>query len=174
MVDIKGYEGKYAITSCGKVWSYKNKRFLSTHKNSKGYKRVYLCKDNIGKFLAIHRLVAKAYIPNIDNLPQVNHKDENKENNSVNNLEWCANKYNSNYGTRNKRMAKSKWKKVLCLELDRIFDSEKQAERELKIGVSRISECCSGRNKTAGGYHWRYADEFSKESEDENGKRTDR
>lgn len=166
MVDIKGYEGKYAITSCGKVWSYRTKRFLSTHKNIKGYKRVYLCKGNGGKLLAIHRLVAMAYIPNPDNLPQINHKDENKENNAVNNLEWCTNKYNSNYGARNKRMAKSKWKKVLCIELNRIFDSEKQAERELNIGVARISECCSGKNKTAGGYHWRYADEISKESED--------
>ena len=164
MVDIRGYEGKYAITSCGKVWSYKTKKFLSTHKNSKGYERVYLCKDKGGKSLAIHKLVAMAYIPNPNNLPQINHKDENKENNSANNLEWCTNKYNSNYGTRNERMAKAKGKKVLCIELNRIFDSEKQAERELNIGVARISECCSGKNKTAGGYHWRYADE--KESED--------
>lgn len=163
MLDIKGYEGKYAITSCGKVWSYKTKRFLSTHKNSKGYERVYLYKDNGGKCLAIHKLVAMAYIPNPNNLPQINHKDENKQNNSVNNLEWCTNNYNSNYGTRNKRMAKAKRKKVLCIELNRIFDSEKQAERELKIGVSRISECCSGKNKTAGGYHWSYADKNSKE-----------
>jgi hypothetical protein len=113
MVDIKGYEGKYAITSCGKVWSYKTKKFLSTHKNSKGYKRVYLCKGNGGKLLAIHRLVAMSYIPNPDNLPQINHKDENKENNAVNNLEWCTNKYNSNYGTRNERMAKAKRKVVV-------------------------------------------------------------
>jgi hypothetical protein len=63
-------------------------------------------------------------------------------------------------------MAKSKWKKVFCIELNRIFDSEKQAERELNIGVARISECCSGKNKTAGGYHWRYADGITKESED--------
>ena len=166
MVDIKGYDGIYAITSCGKVWSYKTKRFLKTIKTQKGYEIVYLYKDNSVKHPTIHKLVAMAYIPNPNNLPQINHKDENKENNSVNNLEWCTNKYNSNYGTRNKRMAKSKWKKVLCIELNRIFYSEKQAERELKIGVSRISECCSGKNKTAGGYHWRYVDENLKESED--------
>lgn len=166
MVDIKGYEGKYAITSCGKVWSYTTKKFLRTHKNSNGYERISLFKDNGSKSLAIHKLVAMAYLPNPDNLPQINHKDENKENNYVNNLEWCTNKYNSNYGTRNERMARAKWKKVLCIELNRIFDSEKQAERELNIGVARISECCSGKNKTAGGYHWRYADEITKESED--------
>ena len=163
MVDIQGYEGIYAITSCGKVWSYKTKRFLKTHKNAKGYERVYLYKDNIGKRFTIHKLVAMAYIPNSNNLPQVNHKDENRENNSVNNLEWCTNKYNSNYGTRNERMAKAKRKKVLCIELNRIFDSGLQAQKELKIAVSRISECCSGKSKTAGGYHWQYADEILKE-----------
>lgn len=158
MVDIKGYEGKYAITSCGKVWSYKRKKFLKTDKNSKGYARVYLFKNNVGKKLAIHKLVAMAYIPNPDNLPQVNHKDENKENNSLNNLEWCTNKYNSNYGTRNERAAKAKMKKVLCVELNRIFDSELQAEKELKICVSRSSGCCSGKFNTAGGYHWCFAE----------------
>lgn len=158
MVDIKGYEGIYAITSCGKVWSYKRKKFLNPIRNQKGYERVFLSTNKGGKNFPIHKLVATAYIPNPNNFPQINHKDENKENNSVNNLEWCTNKYNSNYGTRNIRMARAKWRKVLCIELNRIFDSEKQAEAELKIGVSRISECCSGKNKTAGGYHWKYAE----------------
>ncbi len=156
MIDIKGYEGKYAITSCGKVWSYKRKKFLKPIRNHKGYERVSLSTNKAGKNFPIHKLVATAYIPNPNNFPQINHKDENKENNSVNNLEWCTNKYNSNYGTRNIRMARAKWRKVLCIELNRIFDSEKQAEAELKIGVSRISECCSGKNKTAVGYHWKY------------------
>ena len=163
MIDIKGYEGKYAVTSCGKVWSYKRKKFLKPIRNHKGYERVFLSTDKGVNNVSIHKLVATAYIPNPNNFPQINHKDENKENNSVNNLEWCTNKYNSNYGTRNIRMARSKWRKVLCIELNRIFDSEKQAEAELKIGVSRISECCSGKNKTARGYHLRYADEISKE-----------
>lgn len=166
MVDIKGYEGVYAITTCGKVWSYRTKKFLKTYQTSKGYEKVYLYKDNSVKHPTIHKLVAMAYIPNPNNLPQVNHKDENKANNSVSNLEWCTNKYNSNYGTRNERMSKSKMKKVLCIELNRIFDSELQAESELGIGVARISECCSGKNKTAGGYHWQYVDKSSKESED--------
>lgn len=160
MIDIKGYEGKYAITSCGKVWSYKSKRFLKTIKSQKGYERVYLRKDNSVKHPTIHKLVAAAYIPNPNNLPQINHKDENKENNSVNNLEWCTNKYNSNYGTRNARMSRAKMKKVFCVELNRIFDSGLHASSELKIGSPRISECCSGKFKTAGGYHWQYADKF--------------
>ena len=163
MVDIKGYEGIYAITSCAKVWSYKTKRFLRTHKTVKGYEKVYLYKDNSVKHPTIHKLVATAYITNSNNLPQINHKDENKENNSVNNLEWCTNKYNSNYGTRNERMAKAKRKKVFCIELNKIFDSGIQAQKELKICSARISECCSGKFKTAGGYHWKYVDEISNE-----------
>lgn len=157
MVDIKGYEGRYAITSCGKVWSYKTKRFLKASKNKKGYQRVCLSKDNVSKNLTIHKLVATAYIPNPYNLPQLNHKDENKENNSANNLEWCTGKYNSNYGTRNERMATAKNKKVLCVELNKVFKSITEASLELGTNLTGISECCSGKIKTAGGYHWRYA-----------------
>ena len=162
MIDIKGYEGKYAVTSCGKVWSYKGGKFLKPNKSTKGYERVCLSADGLRKNFAIHKLVAIAYIPNLYNFPQVNHKDENKENNSANNLEWCTNKYNSNYGTRNARMSSAKMKKVFCVELNRIFDSGLHASSELKIDSSRISECCSGKFKTAGGYHWQYADKFEK------------
>ena len=89
MKDIQGYEGLYAVTSCGKVWSYKNERFLKPYKKRDGYLEVYLYKGGERKHYIIHRLVAMAYIPNPDNLPQVNHKDENKENNALPNLEWC-------------------------------------------------------------------------------------
>jgi hypothetical protein len=99
MRDIPGFEGKYAITSCGKVWSHKRKRFLKPQMNEKGYLRIQLH----GKYYRIHRLVAMAYLPNPNNLPQVNHKDENKQNNCLNNLEWCDAKYNNNYGTKIQR-----------------------------------------------------------------------
>jgi hypothetical protein len=79
MREIPNYEGLYAVTSCGKVWSYRSKRFLTPRKSKKGYLTVLLCnKGNMREF-KIHRLVADAYIPNPDNLPQVNHKDENKQ-----------------------------------------------------------------------------------------------
>lgn len=106
MRDIKGYEGKYAITEDGKIWSYVYKKLLKPSLDRDGYEIVWLYdKNRKVKALKIHRLVAETYIPNPDYLPQVNHKDENKQNNNVSNLEWCTGKYNANYGTRNKRIS---------------------------------------------------------------------
>lgn len=99
MRDIKGYEGLYGITSCGRVWSYRNKKFLKPG-NCQGYLRVVLCKKGEGQSFYVHRLVAEAYIPNPQGLPEVNHKDEVKSHNWINNLEWCDRTYNINYGTR--------------------------------------------------------------------------
>lgn len=133
--DVKGYEGLYQVSNLGRVKSLE--RFKKTRKNKngrngyihmqesiriptkdyKGYLRLTLCKEGKQKPFRVHRLVAQAFIPNPNNLPQVNHKDENKENNFVyinedgtadlekSNLEWCTNEYNHNYGTRNKRSA---------------------------------------------------------------------
>lgn len=103
--DIEGYEG-YQVSNLGRVRSFKHKnvRILST-KNRGGYRQVQLCKDSTKKLCYVHRLVAEAFIPNPDDLPQVNHKDENKANNFVNNLEWCTAKYNLSYGTGRLRAA---------------------------------------------------------------------
>lgn len=105
MIDIKGYEGLYAVTSCGKIWSYRKGAFLSPINNGK-YLYVELWKNGKRKRERIHRLVAQAYLPNPNNLPQVNHKDEVKTHNYLGNLEWCDASYNINYGTRNERVAK--------------------------------------------------------------------
>ena len=75
MKDIKGYEGLYAVTSCGRVWSYRRNKFLAPATIKSGYNYVNLYKDGKKKFCRVHRLVAEAYIPNPDNLPQVNHKN---------------------------------------------------------------------------------------------------
>ena len=106
MVDIKNYEGLYAITSCGMVWSYRKQRFLKPY-NTGRYLVVELFKNGCGKQFKIHRLVAEAYLPNPYNLPCVNHKDEVKTHNWINNLEWCDYSYNINYGTRNKRVSQT-------------------------------------------------------------------
>lgn len=99
MKDIIGFENLYAITENGQVWSYYSNQFLSATLGNNGYLKVTLVKDHKKYTKMIHRLVAEAYIENPENYPLVNHKDENKCNNNINNLEWCSYKYNSNYGS---------------------------------------------------------------------------
>ena len=173
MKDIPNFEGKYAATKDGRIWSYKHKKFLKP-KIVKGYCHVDLVnKENkICQFL-VHRLIGMTFLPNPDNLPCINHKDECKTNNHVDNLEWCSYVYNVNYGTRNARSKKSKasngsmkkcWeasvvarkKKVRCIELDTIYDSLTEAAKSLNINMGHISDCCRGNRNVCGGYHWEY------------------
>ena len=154
MKDVVGYEGHYQVTSCGKVWSHKNGKFLKPRKGSCGYLQVSLSKNGKVKTYSVHRLVAEAYLPNPNRLPQVNHKDENKENNALPNLEWCDQKYNINYGSHNQKISK----RVYCIELDKTFDSSHAAARELNLFQTNITKCCKGKHKTCGGFHWRYVD----------------
>lgn len=149
MKDVKGYEGLYSVTSCGKVWGYKRKGFLSPRLHN-GYLRVSLSKDGVAKDFFVQRIVAEAFIPNPNNLPQVNHKDENKTNNTPQNLEWCDAKYNINYGTRNLRMSKG----VRCVELNKTYNSITEAARDTKARIQNISACLLGLQKTTGKYHW--------------------
>lgn len=112
--DVVGYEGLYQISNTGKVkslpkWagkSLRKERILKTPPDKDGYIKVVLCKNNKTRFLSVHRLMAEVFIPNPNNFPQINHKDENKQNNNLDNLEWCTCKYNINYGTRTERASK--------------------------------------------------------------------
>lgn len=120
--DIAGYEGLYQVSNLGRVKSldrtvqyFRNgkletkifkSKIMKQNYTSAGYLMIYLRKDGKDKYNAVHRLVAQAFIPNPNNLPCVNHKDEVKDNNSVNNLEWCTHIYNCNYGTAIERMRK--------------------------------------------------------------------
>ena len=158
MKDIKDYEGLYAITRDGNVWSYKSKKFLKPMLDKNGYHKVILYKNGKGKNFLIHRLVAKAFIPNPNNLPEVNHKDEDKSNNCVENLEWMSKIDNINYGTGIERSAKKRSKSVYCEELNRTFKSQVEAAEELGLNRCNIVNCCKGRYKTTGGYHFRYAE----------------
>ena len=153
MKDIKNYEGLYAITPEGEVWSYRNKRFLKPYTNDDGYFQVVLMKNGERKYCRVHRLVAEAYIPNTDNLPQVNHKDENKTNNCLQNLEWCSAKYNVNYGTRTEKTKKP----ILQYSLDGEFIREWSSTTDVGIEVKKgINNCLRGRAKSAYGYKWVY------------------
>lgn len=127
-----------------------------------------LYKDGVNKQFLVHRIVAEAFLPNLQNLPQINHKDENKKNNCANNLEWCDTKYNINYGKHNENVAKSHCKKVYCVELGKVFESAKQAAMQLNLSDSNIAKCCKGKYKTTGSYHWEYAiDNLVKEMTEE-------
>ena len=156
--DVKGYEGLYKVSNYGRVKSlFRYKKILKPIIQTNGYFWVYLCKP-LKKFF-IHRLVAEAFIPNPDNLPQVNHKDEDKTNNHVDNLEWCTNKYNSNYGSRNERVRKSLSKKVYQYTLDGEFVKEWESINECArngFNQGNISSCCRGERKTHKGYKWSY------------------
>ena len=156
MKDIKGYEGLYAVTSCGRVWSCRQNRFLIPINQNCGYRSVTLCKNGIRKPTLVHRLVAMAYIPNYENKPQVNHKDEDKTNNCVNNLEWCDAKYNTTYGKAQERLTAKKIKTVLCVESGVRYSSVKQAAKITNTNGSNIVQCLKGKRKTAGGYCWQY------------------
>ena len=157
MKDIKNYEGLYAITPEGEVWSYRNKRFLKPMDNGKGYLYVNLFRDNEKKNYLIHRLVGEAYIPNPENLPEINHKDENKENNCLQNLEWCDAKYNINYGTRNDKIKKS----ILQYDLDGNFIREWECASDVGKEVRKnIVHCLKGRTKTAYGFIWKYKEDI--------------
>lgn len=106
--DVDGYEGEYRVSTLGRVYSYDRLsrqnhfikgKYITPNKLRTGYLMVRLYGKRGFKTITLHRLVAQTFIPNPDNLPEVNHKDENKANNCVDNLEWCTSKYNKHYGT---------------------------------------------------------------------------
>lgn len=169
--DIDGYDGLYQISNLGNVRSLKfgKIKLLKQINDKYGYKKVDLYKDRKTKTCKIHRLVAQAFIPNPNNLPEVNHKDENKSNNCVDNLEWCDRKYNMNYGTAQQRSSckrinhPSRSKQVLQLTKSGEFVTEYpsicEASRFTELDKSHISKCCRGIKKSFGGFIWKYKNE---------------
>lgn len=171
--DIPGFNGYYQVSSFGRVKSLarktnnqygKNDFILSPgwiHNKENGYLFVCLCKNGLKKRFLVHRLVAEAFIPNPDNLPQVNHKDENQRNNCVENLEWCGCDYNINYGNRTYKAAFKKSIPVFQYTKSGVFVKEYcsavEAERKTGICSQNISKCRAGKLPSAGGYLWRYA-----------------
>ena len=164
-LDFLGYPN-YTITDDGRVFSldYRHtgkKKEVKNTTSQFGYIILRLKNEDGRKWWFVHRLVALAFLPNTENLSQVNHKDECKTNNNLENLEWCDAKYNCNYGTRNKRMSKTQSISIKQFTKDGVFIKEypsmKEAARKLNISQGHISSCCKGKSKSAYGYIWRYA-----------------
>lgn len=191
--DIKGYEGIYTISNTGRLRSLDKKvgcaygatrtfpgRIIELYTKDR-YARARLAdyKGN-SKLMYIHRLVAKAFIDNPHDLPEVNHIDENKLNNNVNNLEWCDREYNNSYGTRLERQLKNhdykksaikisetkrtvKYSGIYQMDLEGNIIAKwktiKEAVKYISASYYGISACCRGKARTTGGYTWRYADE---------------
>lgn len=135
---------KYEVSNRGRVRKIKTNKILFLKNHSSGYKQVTIQESNKKYYLYVHRLVAEAFIDNPNDYPYINHKDENKNNNCVNNLEWCTPKYNTNYGTCRERMGKAHHKKVKQYTKDGRFikewDSYEEAEQTLGLCKGLISK----------------------------------
>ena len=149
--DIPGYEGMYEVSNLGRV--RRNGKILKPGKDRYGYLHVDLYKNGTKRTFTIHRLVAFAFLSNPNKYPEVNHRDEDKTNNCVDNLEWCDSKYNSNYSNAKPVLQFSKNGDFIAE-----YESGVEAGRITGINNKNISSCCSGRYgfKTAGGYLWKF------------------
>lgn len=172
--DIENYEGLYQVNELGEVKSLPrmkqnnlgyqqvNERLLAQVPDKDGYLRVCLSKNGQHVPVLVSRLVAGAFIPNPDGLPVVNHKDENKQNNNVDNLEWCTVKYNTCYGTGLQRAAMKQGRSVLQIKDGEIlgeYYSTQNASKQTGIPQANIYRVCRGKGNTAGGYQWRFKDD---------------
>ena len=181
---IVGYDGLYFVTDDGVITNADGKIMKQYTKRGKGtcYKKVALYKDGSYKQKYVHRIVAEAFIPNPDNLPVINHKDEDGTNNRVENLEWCTHQYNANYGTarerqrekligkkhteaHKKKISDSLYRhyddgfvgrRVVCLETGKMYESVAKAARDLGISESAVRMSCNRSSKS--GYKYTFRD----------------
>lgn len=151
--DIKNYEDLYEVSDTGLVRNKVSGKILKPGRNKCGYLYVNLCKDGKYKSIRVHRLVAEAFIPNLDNKPEVDHIDKNRSNNNVDNLRWVNHQENIDY---------SKSKPVCQYSLDgRLLNTYKSAvEASRQTGINRqcINNCCNNLigYKSAGNFIWKF------------------
>ena len=181
--DDEPYEGLYQVSNWGRILSLNYNHtgkpgLMNPGTDKDGYLKVDLWKNGESKTCRVHRLVAETFLPNPENKPQVNHKIEGDEGKKINmvifntdgsinkeksTIEWVTPKENSNYATRNERMAKTKSKKVLQLSLSGDLIREWESTRECGrngFNHSAVSACCNGERKTHKGFLWMYADDY--------------
>lgn len=168
--DVIGYEEQYQVSNLGNIRSKNRvivdslgrKRKLQSQKiriqtSKTGYKQVLLHKDGEMRTHLVHRLVAEAFIPKTEtNKNEINHKDENKSNNTVDNLEWCDHKYNINFGTRTEKTSKKVYQYTKVSKKINEYQSAWEVHRQLGYDQSSICRACNGVQKTAYGYIWSY------------------
>lgn len=157
MEEFRDLDPYYSVSNLGNIYSKRNDIILKKRHDKKGYEYITLNHDGVKKSYQVHRLVAKLFIPNPNNYPIVNHKDENPSNNSVDNLEWCSYSYNLSYGNRIQKEHKTKITTGACnapklvAQIDlkgniiRIFSSAYEAGKVLHIGNSHIIDCCNNK-----------------------------
>lgn len=156
---IKGYEGLYAVSSKGKVMNLKSGRILKNGIDGHGYAMVTLYRGDgtKQKKIKVHRLVAEAFIENPLNLPQVNHINEDKTNNNVENLAWVSASQNTRYSAHKYSCRINQLS--LDGELVNTWDSSMQIKRDLGYSNGSIIDCCKGKHKQVYGFRWEYADQ---------------
>lgn len=146
----------YTIDTTGNVLN-KHGKAIQPEVTNNGYLRVSLSNDKIKhKHLSVHRVVAETFVPNPNDLPQVNHINENKRDNSVSNLEWCSPVDNLNHSHVIDKASKAKEHKIKCVTTNTTYNSIKEAASELNLHHSNIVACCMGRRKKCGGLEWEY------------------
>ena len=136
-----GYTRSIFVNNKTQIMTFKD-HVLKPIRHNNGYYADSLSKNNKHKIFLIHKLVAQAFIKNPNNYKCINHKDENKFNNYIDNLEWCNHKHNNNYGNHNKKIAKALSKKVLCVETGIVYKSMVEVERQIGIAHNSISKVC--------------------------------
>lgn len=161
--DVPGFENLYTVSDEGDIYSIRRNRLIKPSLDRYGYLKVVLSRNGISTHTTVHRVVAKAFIPNPTDKPAVNHKNEIKTDNRAVNLEWVTNVENVNYGSRNQRMAQAKClRPVIGIDADgqrHLYKGVKDAWRDTGIYWSQISRACKGIIKqTSNGFTWRYAD----------------
>ena len=177
--DVKGFEELYKVSNMGRMKKLghinrqgvkRKERIMKSSLSASGYKQVGICKNGKYYVKRVHRLVAQAFIPNPNNYPIINHKDEVRTNNKVSNLEWCTVEYNNNYGTRNIKGSITKTNGLRCkkvAQLDKkgnlikIWISSADAGRH-GYNQSDVSACCYGLKEQHKGYFWMYYSEYIK------------
>ena len=156
---IKGFENIYDISNLGNIYSYRKKQILKPQKHEHGYLRIGLQKKNREDvhYFYVHRLVAEAFILNLDQKPQVNHKNGIKDDNRVENLEWVTNSENVRHAIQIGLFgpqSHSHGKKVKCIETGNIYPSAQDAANKLGLHQPSIIACCHGKRKRHGGFTW--------------------